>query len=57
MTSEEMSIHNISMGGEIATSLPAIQGIPDQLYLAFLDILLNLCAAIGSAGAGTLRYQ
>ena len=57
MASEEMSIHAISMDGEITTGLPAIKGVPDQLYLAFLSILLNLCNAIGSAGGGTLRYQ
>jgi len=57
MTSEEMSIHNIILDGEIATALPAIKGVPEQLYLAFLSILLNLCEVIGSAGGGTLRYQ
>ena len=57
ITSDEMSNHNVSLEGEIAAGLPAIKGVPEQLYLAFLSILLNLCDVVGSAGGGTLRYQ
>jgi hypothetical protein len=57
MTSEEMGVNNISVDGNTAASLPAIKGVPDQLYLAFLSILLNLSDAIGNAGGGTLRYR
>jgi len=56
MASEEMKMHDVIADGEIAAGLPAIRGVPDQLYLAFLSILLNLCDAIGSAG-GILRYR
>ncbi len=56
MISEETSVHDISLDGKIETGLPAIRGVPDQLYLAFLSILLNLYDGFGSGG-GSLRYQ
>ena len=45
-----------SLDGKIETGLPAIRGVPDQVYLAFLSILLNLYDGFGSGG-GSLRYQ
>lgn len=55
--SEEMNNSNIRLVEEFASHLQPVSGQRDQIYLAFLSLLLNLSEAVRAAGTGELRVS
>lgn len=54
ITREEIQNQHITLKPNLPPDLPPVLGVANQLYLAFLSIVLHLTDAIGSAGGGGL---
>jgi PAS domain S-box-containing protein len=53
----ELKRQDVVLQADLAPDLPLLTVVADQLYLAFLSLLLNLSDAIGAAGGGELRLN
>ena len=54
---KELVRQQVTLQADLAANLPPIRGIVNQLYLVFLNLILNLSDAIGTAGGGELQLR
>jgi GAF domain-containing protein len=54
---KELRRQRVRLEADLASELPPLTAIPDQLQLVFLIFILNLSNAIGAAGGGQLRVR
>ncbi|MCK6629989.1 MAG: GAF domain-containing protein [Anaerolineae bacterium] len=53
----ELKRQKVTLQTHLAPHLPQVRGVPHQLHLVFLSLLLNLSDAIGVAGGGKLQLR